>query len=269
MSNTGVGFGDAEGFRWDWSSTTHAYRPGLLDRMLAACGAHTVDFGKGAQGWQQSRVAYDRDGYAVARVYVGGRDDLQVVASSATAHAVRRAALAVDPEGKTARVDTRINTLATFEHLADLATEVGEAYGSKVGFIEYKRRGVSLGRTVMIGAPSSAVRVRVYEKWLESPGEYVEGTNRVEVQLRPPSLAKGFVSSWGPEETFAASKVTQRLAEALTGREPAVASLHVRRGTPDIEQSIEHMGKQYARSVGRLLEHNGGDVGVILGHLGL
>jgi hypothetical protein len=138
---------------------------------------------------------------------------------------------------------------------------------ARVTYMESRQAGESTGRTVYLGSPSSAVRVRVYEKWLESPGQYVEGTNRVEVQLRPPSRAKERVSSWTPAETFCASQLTRRLADQLGSEVARPGTLQKSRGTPDLEQTLEAMGSQYGKAVDRWLSVSGGDVDRVLDYL--
>ena len=272
-SNTGVGFQDpgrVAPYGWDWSATTHHARDGIVADLLSALGARTVEPGRGLQGWGQSVKAYDREGYTLASVYFGGgRDDVHVVSTSEAADRVRAAVVRVDEGVRTSRVDTRVDTLVPFGDLVQVLRSAANSYGSRITRIESEEQGRSLGRTVYLGAPSSAVRVRVYEKWLESPGQYVEGTNRVEVQLRPRSKVKERVSSWSPAETFCASRVTQDLAVSLGDDLAPVASLHVKRGTPDLERSMQAMGDQYGPGVRRWLEFSGGDVGKVLDYLGV
>jgi len=261
-------------YGWDWTATTHDGRDddevrGLVRKALGALGGAHVLPGKGLQGWARSLSSYDCDGFALGSVYFGGsRTDVHVQATSAAADAVRGDVLSEVP-GKTSRVDTRVDSLVPFEDLEAILEQAGETYGSVVGRVEYKKRGESLGRTVYLGAPSSAIRVRLYEKWLESPGQYVDGTNRVEVQLRPPSKVKAAVSGWSRAETFCASRVTRDLAQRLGTDLAPVASLHVSRGTPDLERSLAAMGDQYGPSVRRWLELSGGDLGRVLDRLGL
>lgn len=260
--NTGVGF-----YGWDWSATTHDGQTAVVDDLLAALGAAVALPGKGLQGWSQSVQAYDRDGYLLGSVYFGGgRDDVHVVSTSAAADIARPAVVDI-ARARTARVDTRVDTLVPFEDLVGICEASADAYGSRITRIESSERGQSLGRTVYLGAPSSAVRVRVYEKWLESPGQYVEGTNRVEVQLRPASKVKERVSAWTPAETFCASRVTRDLARRLGDDLAPKATLHVKRGTPDLERALEVMGDQYGKAARRWLEISGGDVGRLLDHL--
>jgi hypothetical protein len=198
----------------------------------------------------------------------GGRDDVHVLSTSAAADEVRPKVMRMDG-AKTARVDTRVDTLVPFERLAGMLEDAGSIYGSKTAYWHgYDGKGEArkmTGRTVYLGAPSSAIRVRLYEKWLESPGQYVEGTNRVEVQLRPASKVKAKVSEWTPAETFCASKVTRELAKMLGDDLAPKKSLHVKKDTPDLERTLRVMGEQYGPSFRRYLAL--GDLDTALGYL--
>ena len=138
---------------------------------------------------------------------------------------------------------------------------------TRLTYMESSQGGESTGRTLYVGSPSSAVRVRVYEKWLESPGQYVEGTNRVEVQVRPPSRAKERVTGWTPAETFCASKLTRRLAVELRSDVAHPGTLQKHRGTPDLEETMKAMGDQYGKAVERWLVASGGNVDRVLDYL--
>lgn len=262
-------------YGWDWSATTHDpydfpegnTRQLLLGLTTALGGAHVLPVDKGLQGWTDSLDVFDCDGYRLGRVYYGGkRDDVHVVSTSSAADLVRED-ITRRYHAKSARVDTRVDSLVPFDDLAAILEDAAAGYGSMITRMESSVRGESTGRTVYLGAPSSAVRVRLYEKWLESPGQYVEGTNRVEVQLRPPSKVKKAVSSWSRAETFCASRVTRDLARRLGDDLAPKASLHVDRGTPDLQKSLEAMGKQYGRVVDRWLDLSEGDFDTVLHHL--
>lgn len=254
-------------YGWDWSATTHDGREDVVNDLLDSLGAVVWLPGKGLQGWSQSVKGYDAGGYALGAVYFGGgREDVHVVSTSAAADDARLGVVGMD-RARTARVDTRVDSLVPFEDLTGLLEEAANTYGSRIVKMESSQRGESLGRTVYLGAPSSAVRVRLYEKWLESPGQYVEGTNRVEVQLRPPSKAKERVSSWSRAQTFCASKVTRDLANMLGADLAPKSSLHVAKGTPDLERTLQVMGEQYGSAVERWLRVSGGDVDKVLDHL--
>lgn len=262
--------GDSYG--WDWTATTHdAEAQGLGTSQVAHTLLRVMDPthvlpGKGLQGWRRSAVAYDADGYKLGAVYWGGdRGDVHVVATSDAADLVRPRVAGLY-EAKTARVDTRVDTKVTFNDLVALARDVAGPR-TKVTYMESHVGDESTGRTLYVGAPTSNVRVRIYEKWLESPNQYEEGTNRVEVQLRPPSRGKQLVSEWLPGETFCASKLTRRLAEELGENIYKPGTLQKRKGTPDLEQSLRAMGEQYGGVVDRFLSRTGGDVNTVVAYL--
>lgn len=272
-SNTGVVNPDPrrvaplDQYGWDWSSTTHDGRDLIVNDLVDALGATTVLPAKGLQGWPHSVKAFDRQGYALGSVYFGGgREDVHVVSTSAAADAGRRAVLDLDSDARTARVDTRVDTLVPFEDLQVLCL-MAAGKKARVDLWSSSLGGKSTGRTIYVGSPSSAVRVRVYEKWLESPGQYVDGTNRVEVQLRPPSRAKGAVSAWTTAETFCASQLTRRLAAELGTEIARPGSLEKSRGTPDLEETMRSMGEQYGPAFERWMSVSGGDVGTVLDYL--
>lgn len=254
-------------YGWDWSATTHDSSEGCVDTVLSLLGAKNVVPGKGLQGWTQSVKAFDADGYALGAVYFGGgREDIHVLSTSAAADSARPLVTEY-ANARTARVDTRVDTLTEWADLAHVLTEAADMYGSRIVTMESKERGVSMGRTLYLGAPSSRIRVRVYEKWLESPGQYAEGTNRVEVQLRPHSKAKGDVSTWTPAETFCASRTTRDLAERLGDRFAPEKSLRIKRQTPELEATLKAMGTQYGKAVRTWLDLSGGDIGKVTDYL--
>lgn len=275
-------------YAWDWSATTHsvaweevdaateepaiafAVRDEILSGVLGAlCERPEVALllpGKGLQGWEESVEVYDQRGDRLASVYHGGkRMDVHVQATSDHSNFVRPLVSGLYG-AKTARVDTRVDTLLTFEELREVCDEVAGPRTQTI-YMESKRGDEATGRTLYIGAPTSDVRVRFYEKWLESPGQYEEGTNRVEVQLRPPSRGKAKVSGWEPGETFCATKLTKRLAGALGTSVHAPGTLQKAKGTPDLERTLAAMGTQYGKAVDRWLVSSGGEVGTILDHL--
>ena len=259
--------GDEDGlYGWDWSATTHASRDGVVGDLMGSLEARVAVPGRGLQGWSQSVKAYDAEGYLRGSVYFGGRDDVHVVSTSAAADGARRSVVRRDPEARTSRVDTRVDTLVPFEDLRGVCEAVA-GQKARVTTMESHQGGESLGRTIYVGAPTSAVRVRVYEKWLESPGQYLEGTNRVEVQLRPPSRSKHAVTSWSTAETFCASELTRRLASELGTDVARPGTLQKARATPDLERTLASMGEQYGPSVERWLAVSGGNVDTVLEHL--
>lgn len=264
-------------YGWDWTATTHDLREGVVEDLARAMGSSMVMPGKGQNGWSRSIGCYDTRGDHIGSVYFGSsRDDVQVVATSSWAQWTRSAVVGMD-RARTSRVDTRVDTLVPFDELAERVWEAQvvdargrerKGYNMKLTKVEsFDADRNSLGRTIYLGAPSSAIRVRIYEKWLESPGEYQEGTNRVEVQLRPASKVKEEVSAWTPGMTFCASPSTRNLAELIGSDASEAGSLHINRKTPTLEESLRAMATQYGPGVARWLEHSGGDLSTVIDYL--
>src|SRR5262249_46805676 len=110
----------------------------------------------GLQGWVQSVDGYDGEGYHLGRVYFGGRDDGHGLATSSAADAPRAGVVAHDCEARTSRVDPRVDTLLPMADLEWVARQAANTYGSLVTVMESDVRGESRGRTLYVGAPSSA-----------------------------------------------------------------------------------------------------------------
>lgn len=266
-------------YGWDWSATTHLTNvvdpegadPDQAQRtvsrdLIDSLGGEVFVPGKGLQGWKRSVQVFDGEGFRLGTVYYGGRVDVHVVSTSSVADESRWAVIG-QHRAHTARVDTRVDSLMPFDDLDDLARELA---GPRTEVTSFEKRvgGELKGRTVYVGSPKSAVRIRIYEKWLESPGMYEEGTNRVEVQLRPPSRSKAEVSAWSPADTFCASKLSRRIAGALAMDVAQPGSLQKSKGTPDLERALQAMGDQYGKSVREWLRLSQGDVGTVLDYLG-
>lgn len=263
---------DSDAYRWDWSATTHEPAgTGLTARelvtdLVTACDPLVVLPGKGLQGWEKSVEVYNGDGNVSARVYWGGsRTDVHVASTSEAAHVVRPRVASMYG-AKTARVDTRVDTRRSFSELVDIARDTAGPR-TKLTFMASEVGGESTGRTLYVGSPTSDVRVRIYEKHLESPGSYDDEVNRVEVQFRPPSRGKLEVSERLPGETFCATKLTRRLAIALGQDVYKPVSVQKPKQVPDLERTLEAMGKQYGPAVDRFLSVSGGDVDAVLRRL--
>lgn len=254
-------------YGWDWSQTTHPLDERIVNQIIRSMNGAVVMPGKGMQGWPMSLTSYDAEGFKIGTVYFGGgREDVHVQTTSAIADTVRPL---VDqlPDARTARVDTRVDTFLSYDKLAGILEAASMTYGSLIRDWHSSRRGVSEGRSRYLGSPRSRIVVRLYEKWLESPGMYPQGLNRVEVQLRPGSVEKGTVSGWDRGQTFCASRVTRDLAQRLGAEYAPKASVQTSRGTPDLERTMAAMGTQYGNAFGRFMELSGGDLDRVVAYL--
>lgn len=254
-------------YGWDWSATTHRLdNDQTVSHLLRLLDGHTVLPGKGYQGWPMSLTAYDADGFKIGTVYFGGgREDVHVVATSSVADSVRP--LVAGYEARTARVDTRVDTLLDWDRCASVLEHASDVYGSELIYYEKKRRGASLGRTIYLGAAGSRIRVRLYEKWLQAPGQYEPGTNRIEVQLRPDTRHKSVVSSWDRGMTFNASRTCRELSNRLGADYVPHVSVRTSKGTPDLERTMQVMGQQYGPAFERWMNLSGGDLERVIQYL--
>lgn len=267
--NTGVVNGN---YGWDWTQTTHDARGSaatvkeVLGDVLAALGGTAHVPGKGLQGWAHSVEAFDSEGYKLGQVYYGGdRTDVHVKTTGGAADQARPKVSALHG-AKTARVDTRVDTLVPYDELVALFRSAA-GQKAQLSWWDGEKAGVPTGRTIYLGSPTSQVRLRAYEKHLESPGQYLEGTNRVEVQFRPPSRGKALVSTWSAAETFCASELSRRVAALLGSDVAHPETVQKQRPTPDLERTLQAMGHQYGPGVERWLNATGGDVGRVLDYL--
>src|SRR5665811_662200 len=135
-SDKNPGISTTNFYGWDWSSTTHDAQEDSVYRMLEALGAvHTLP-GKGLQGWSRSVKAFDREGFALGSIYFGGgRKDLHVVSTSSVADTSRPLVTGIG-NARTARVDTRVDTLVPFDELEKILTAAAATYGARITYME-------------------------------------------------------------------------------------------------------------------------------------
>lgn len=256
-------------YGWDWTQTTHLGDDLTVKRLLRALDGAAVLPASGMLGWPLALSSYDAEGFKLGTVYFGGgREDVHLLSSSSVADSIRPVTTELD-DAKTSRVDTRVDTLVPFDRLAKLLRVASETYHVGLEFHQSFDRmtGENAGRTWYLGSPRSRIRIRIYEKWLESPGMYEDGTNRVEVMLRPDSRHKAAVSGWDRGQTFCASKTARDLAERLEADYAPKVTVQTSRGTPDLERSLKAMGTQYGNVVDRWLQVSGGDLDTVVQRL--
>lgn len=250
-----------ESVRFDYAAVTSLAHEGVLDSIIGACNPHEVRRSPGIHGWDFCQNMIDSRGDSIARVFTGGRGDIHAVVSSDRADLIYPDWRDDIESLRVSRVDACVDTLADFEDLENILVEAASVYGSKIVYMRSESRGESLGRTVYLGAASARVRVRLYEKWLESPGQYINGTNRVEVQVRPDSSAKRIVSQWSANEAFCASRTTQKLAQLMSQSVTVPREgLRIAPGIPSTYESLVHVRRQYHRHLEDFLRFNDGDL---------
>ena len=114
---------------------------------------------------------------------------------------------------------TRVDACIDFERPGAFEEVLEPVLKAKREFDLYgERRGdwekPELGRTMYLGAPSSAIRARLYEKGKQPEFRHLERFDlaRLEIQVRPAKDAREQFASLQPVEVWGASKWTRQLA---------------------------------------------------------
>lgn len=172
---------------------------------------------------------------------------------------------------------TRVDSCAdfdaprAFERLYRACRQVKRAHrivGGKQGdWEDFPER----GRTLYLGASSSAVRTRLYEKGRQP--EYVHLGRpdwvRLEIQVRPVKQAKHVYSRLSPEEVWGASRWTRDLAAAVLKQhvDPHPAGTVYRRTEDDA--ALDWMCRQYGARLLSVAHDLGGwdALGLTLGEI--
>lgn len=185
---------------------------GVILSLLHGAGPLVMKPGGGGFNRPFSDRASLEDGGSLA-VYYGDGQDVHVVGTSSAAPHVAAVLRAEYPDHTVSRADVAydLDSSGAFEkcwktaHMLARSRTTGRPLTtSTVGdWLD----GV-LGRTLYVGGPSSAVRVRVYEKGLEQRSkhpdrEFSADWVRVEWQIRPQSSGKKRAATLGPAELAA------------------------------------------------------------------
>lgn len=194
---------------WDWySATLHGVGQGGIDSVISGLveGLPFVSVrpGRGMHGYHHGADVV-RGERTLARLWWGGNPGVHVQATGDAspevsavirsrwpAHAVSRADACIDWD-----VQGRFDTLA--QALLSYAAVKGIAINQQGDW----HRGVS--RTLYLGAPSSSVRLVLYEKGHQLGPPASPDWVRLEVRVRPKGAARERVASWEPARAFQAS----------------------------------------------------------------
>lgn len=196
-------------YKWDWYQTT-VHKP--IDVVIKAFKNTPLndltDFTPCTPRNGYSHAAAfksgDRD---ILRIMWGGNSGVNLLASSSDAPLLADVLASAPFEHRPTRVDACVDLASQglYDSLSRKMLDFAKAKGLKINQQGDWERGRA--RTLYIGAPSSPVRLRMYEKgcqMLDQFGDTSADPNwvRVEVEVRPKSHARGNVASWTPEEAF-------------------------------------------------------------------
>lgn len=107
------------------------------------------------------------------------------------------------------------------------------------------------GRTLYVGAPSSPVSVRMYEKGKQLRAAFPDRADdfpldwvRVELQLRPQKAARQEVAALDPAELWGTSAWARAVHQRIVGEEPDVVVMQ-HKTPPDDERAMRFLVRQY------------------------
>ena len=220
-----------------------------------------VKVGKGHHTFEHRMTLEDQWGSQVVSVQWGGRQGDRVmleVKGERTPKAVE--ALRASNEHRCTRVDACVDfeRPGAFEDLLGAVQEVKDRhdiYGEQRG--DWTKP--ELGRTMYLGAPTSAVRARLYEKGKQPEFRHLERFDlcRLEVQVRPAKEAKDQFSKLSPSQVWGASRWTRDLAALAIDSQiaPNPACSVTRR--PSLEERLSWIARQAGPTLMELLQHCG------------
>lgn len=127
------------------------------------------------------------------------------------------------------------------------------------------------GRTLYLGAPSSAVRVRIYEKGKEPDYRHLKRPDwvRVECQVRPERDAKDIYARASATDVWGASPFTRELAARILALEVKALPPYAARRLNERDRALAFMCQQYGAHLLSLRDDLGGwkEVGLTLAEM--
>lgn len=164
------------------------------------------------------------------------------------------------PTHEVTRADSRIDMdgPGTWEKISAIGLEVADARGVRVSMYGDWREGRGeAGRTLYLGATSSAVRVRIYEKGKELRAKRAPGASivpldavRAEIQARPSGPARSYASLMSPDDVWGFAAFAQQLHERITSSGVQLIDIRDVRPSND-DRALDFMALQYGRMLRR------------------
>ena len=172
-------------------------------------------------------------------------------------HVVTRADAAADFDGGE----------GTWEKLFNIGVAVVEEFGLKSCHMGDYLTGLA-GRTLYIGAPSSVVRARIYEKGKQLQIKDRQNWVRVELAAKPKGEARTRASTLAPASLYGFSRWSKMLGHCIGQVDIERFQAGTIRRPDDDERAYRTMVKQYRKVLGRRMEDHGSwaALGMQLGH---
>lgn len=254
--------------RFDWyQATVHAHPIEMAEQLLAdLCPSGVIEPGRGRHNYYQSFTLRTVAGDRLACILAGGPNgDPNVTASGEITPDFVSWIRERFPQHKVTRFDAAedFQGQGSWLSLESVCREVATEHQVKGRAIVPDD--VSEGRTYYLGAPSSDVRFRLYEKtaelrrslppqrWSEVPDDWT----RAEIQVRPKNqVVRMFAAEMTPEQVWGFSSWTKDLAMRAMALDVERITTRIARQTDD-ERAYRFMLKQYGKMLRRLRDDLG------------
>lgn len=230
------------------ATTTGADAFEVLPWLMAEAG-DSVKQGRGFHTFKERIWVENAAGDQVAAIQFGGRQEDRImveVKGDRTPAVVER--LRGSLEHRCTRVDSCVDfeRPGAFEALLGPVMEVKaehRLYGERRGDWEFPE----LGRTQYLGAPTSTIRARLYEKGKQPEFRHLNRPDlaRLEVQVRPAKEAKSEFARLSALEVWGASKWTRQLAAVVLEQHLDPHPPGTVRKDSKRDQALRWMVKQY------------------------
>lgn len=252
-------------WRWDWyQATIRQPSAEVQAALLAQFGGAWLDPAPARLGYSEGFDLRDAEGKR-AGMQAGGRNAWPNVVGSGD-DAPQIAALLRDafPQHEVTRFDAAqdFGGPGAWDRLAALALSVADEHKVKVEHAGDWHRAVE-GRTLYIGARTSGVRCRVYEKGLQlratrAPGAEDVGADvvRVEVQVRPDGRGRATAAALPPVAAWGFSVWSMDLAQRVDGSDVPRTQIRDIRASND-ERALAFMVRQYGAMLARQAARDG------------
>lgn len=275
MSGALPGWG--QGMKFDWYQATVAEDPGVLvgELMQRLAPDGRIEEGPGRHNYHQSFTLKRADGNRAALILCGGPNgNPNATASGDGCEDFVTVLREGWPEHRVTRVDSceDFTGEGAYDRLEGVCRAITAGEGIKGRAIVPDA--LEDGRTYYMGAATSDVRARLYDKAAEvrrhvAPAVLLSIPShwaRLEVQVRPRKEWKGAVAHLAAEQVWGFSTWTGRLAVEALALDVERLAMRVGR-EPSEERALRFMLRQYGGSLERLhaAEGSWARVGVALG----
>lgn len=234
--------------RFDWYQATVETEPDhVIGELLQAFYLSSVEDCKPITPYEQG-VAIVRGDRKLAECFWGGCNPLPHVRSTSEAAPEAAALLREKIPHRVTRFDVCEDFEAedAWDRIAGMWVSTADEFRVALRHMGDFHRGED-GRTLYLGAPSSVVRARCYEKGKELGID--RPIVRAEVQCRPKAHARVQAASLEPVAAWGMSRWSKSLGEALTGLDLPRVPAGTLWKPSDVERARAALVRQYGRHV--------------------